>query len=82
MHYAKKYNKQDHNKVLLITPNEGLSQQHLEEFKFSNIDAGVFSKERTGGMFSGAEVEVVEITKLAEKNGEKTIWNTLVKEQL
>jgi hypothetical protein len=73
LHYAKKYNKQDYNKVLLITPNEGLSLQHLEEFRLSNIDAGVFSKERTGGMFSGAEVEVIEITKLAEDSGDKTV---------
>lgn len=73
LYYAKKYNKQDHNKVLLITPNEGLSKQHLEEFRLSNIDAGTFSKERTGGMFSGAEVEVIEITKLAEDSGDKTV---------
>ena len=72
LHYAKKYNQHDHNKVLLITPNEGLSIQHLEEFKLSNIDAGMFSKE-TSGMFSGAEVEVLEITKLAEASGDKTV---------
>ena len=47
LHYANKYNQHNHNKVLLITPNEGLSKQHLEEFKLSNIDAGMFSKERT-----------------------------------
>lgn len=73
LHYAKKYHKQEHNKVLLITPNEGLSQQHIEEFRLSNIDAGAFSKERTGGIFSGAEVEVIEITKLAEESGDKTV---------
>lgn len=71
LHYAKKYNKENYNKVILITPNEGLSQQHLEEFRLSNIDAGVFSKERTGGMFSGAEVEVIEITKLSENPSDK-----------
>lgn len=73
LHYAKKYNKQDHNKVLLITPKEGLSLQHIEEFKLSNIDAGVFSKERTGGMFSGAEVEVLEFSKLREVDGPDTV---------
>src|SRR5690554_2463077 len=72
LHYAKKYNQHDHNKVLLITPNEGLSIQHLEEFRLSNIDAGMFSKEKTG-MFSGAEVEVLEITKLSEASGDKTV---------
>ncbi|MGO2357212.1 DEAD/DEAH box helicase family protein [Mesonia sp.] len=72
LHYAKKYNQHNHNKVLLITPNEGLSIQHLEEFRLSNIDAGMFSKEMSG-MFSGAEVEVLEITKLAEASGDKTV---------
>jgi len=70
LHYAEKYNQHDHNKVLLITPNEGLSIQHLEEFKLSNIDAGMFSKEMSG-MFSGSEVEVIEITKLSESPSDK-----------
>jgi hypothetical protein len=39
LHYANKYGKKDFNKVLLVTPNEGLSAQHLKEFKESNIDA-------------------------------------------
>ena len=73
LHYAKKYHKEDHNKVLLITPNEGLSTQHLEEFRLSNIEASSFSKEHTGGMFSGNEIEVIEITKLAESSGDKTV---------
>lgn len=73
LHYAEKYNKVAHNKVLLITPNEGLSAQHLQEFQLSNIEAAQFSKDKTGGMFSGTEVEVVEITKLAEENGDKTV---------
>ena len=72
LHYANKYNRLNHNKVILITPNEGLSQQHLEEFRLSNINAGLFSKGLTG-MFSGAEVEVLEITKLAEDSGDKTV---------
>lgn len=73
LHYAKKYHKTNYNKVLLITPNEGLSLQHLEEFKWSNIDASMFSKSSTGGIFSGNEVEVIEITKLAEESGDKTV---------
>src|SRR5690606_31804806 len=31
LHYANRYNQHHQNKVLLITPNEGLSKQHLEE---------------------------------------------------
>ncbi|MFP3597236.1 DEAD/DEAH box helicase family protein [Chryseobacterium sp. SIMBA_029] len=72
LHYANHYNQQHQNKVLLITPNEGLSKQHLEEFAKSDIRANNFSKNSTG-MFSGKEVEVLEITKLAENSGEKTV---------
>lgn len=72
LHYANHYNQHHQNKVLLITPNEGLSKQHLEEFAKSKIQANNFSKNSTG-MFSGKEVEVLEITKLAENSGEKTV---------
>ncbi|HRK83922.1 MAG TPA: DEAD/DEAH box helicase family protein [Saprospiraceae bacterium] len=73
-HYARKYGngQQEINKVLLVTPNEGLSEQHLEEFRLSGIPAVVFSKQ-TGGAFSGTEVEVIEISKLAENSGDKTV---------
>lgn len=72
LHYSKKYKKTNHNKVLLITPKEGLSQQHLEEFEQSDIKAGLFSKS-SGGLFSGTEVEILEITKLSEESGDKTV---------
>jgi len=32
----------------LITPNEGLSNQHLVEFEASNMRAKIFSKESSG----------------------------------
>jgi len=72
LHYANHYNQHHQNKVLLIAPNEALSKQHLEEFAKSDIPANNFSKSSTG-MFSGKEVEVLEITKLAENTGEKTV---------
>lgn len=72
LHYSKKYDKKDFNKVLLVTPNEGLSNQHLNEFKDSNIKAEIFSKS-SGGMFSGEMVEILEISKLAEESGDKTV---------
>lgn len=72
MHYSRKYNNQHQNKVLLITPNEGLSKQHLEEFKLSNIQANVFKKDAPI-MFSGKEVEILEITKLADVSGDKRV---------
>lgn len=72
MHYAEKYNLKDKNKVLLITPNEGLSKQHIEEFKLSNIQANIFNKDGSG-IFSGKEVEILEITKLGDVHGDKKV---------
>lgn len=72
LYYTKKYNKKDFNKVLLVTPNEGLSAQHLKEFKESNIDAKIFSKS-SGSMHSGDLVEIIEISKLSEESGDKTV---------
>ncbi|WP_291068765.1 MULTISPECIES: DEAD/DEAH box helicase family protein [unclassified Empedobacter] len=72
LHYANHYNQHHQNKVLLITPNEGLTKQHLEEFKLSDIRANNFSK-NDSGMFSGKQVEILEITKLAENSGDKTV---------
>lgn len=60
------------NKVILVTPNEGLSRQHLVEFAKSDIESELFNK-RGGSAFSGQMVEVVEITKLSEDSGEKTV---------
>ncbi len=52
--------------VLLVTPNEGLSRQHLEELAKSGIPARRYG-ESAGGL-SGVEqpVTVIEITKLTE----------------
>ncbi len=69
-HYAKSKTKV--NKTLLLTPNEGLSTQHLKEFADSNIDTEIFSKEAQSGFrFSG--IEIIEITKLGDEDGDKTV---------
>jgi len=60
------------NKTVLITPNEGLSNQHLEEFQASNIEAETFSKE-SKGLFESNAIEIIEITKLGEEDGDKTV---------
>ena len=73
LHYIDLYGRRnDLNKVILVTPNEGLSDQHLQEFDVSGIDAEIFSK-ASGGLFSGQKVEIIEISKLAEEGKEKTI---------
>jgi len=69
-HYAK--GKLKVNKTVLITPNEGLSNQHLEEFQASHIEAEIFSKE-SKGLFASNAIEIIEITKLGEENGDQTV---------
>jgi len=60
------------NRTLLITPNEGLTNQHLGEFGKSNIEAQVFSKQ-AGGLFTGKGIDILEITKLSDQDGDKTV---------
>lgn len=59
------------NRVLLLTPGEGLSRQHLEEFEKAGIEAEIF-QEGARGLFDDKAVEVIEITKLREERKEKT----------
>lgn len=67
----KHYNKSKINKTILITPNSGLSNQHLKEFNANGIDAEMFTGE-SRGLFRKDLVEVLEISKLKEQKGETT----------
>jgi hypothetical protein len=62
------YNREPLDNILLITPNEGLSQQHLAELAASGIPAQRFDL-NTGSLWVGgrALVKVLEITKLVEQ---------------
>ena len=60
------------NRILLLTPNEGLSLQHLREFEAAGIDAELFNKDGRG-LFSGHAVEILEISRLRDEMGDKTI---------
>ena len=72
-HYLERHGRtRELNRIILLTPNEGLSQQHLREFALAGIDAEVFSKEGRS-LFSGKSVEVIEVTRLREQMGEKTV---------
>ncbi len=72
LHYAQKHSKGHESKILLITPNEPLSRQHLLDFRLSGIPANIFTKNQSG-MFSGREVEIIEISKLSEESKDKTV---------
>ena len=72
-HYLAQHNhSRTINRIILLTPNEGLSKQHLAEFELSGIQAELFSKEgRT--LFTGRSVEIIDIHKLREESGDKII---------
>lgn len=70
------YNRGSHkiviDNILLITPNERLTTQHLSELDLSSIPAALFQT-RTGSQmtFRSEGIQVIEITKLTtEKTGE------------
>lgn len=60
------------NRIILLTPNEGLSQQHLREFQAAGIEAEIFNKDGRG-LFTGQAVEILEVTRLRDDMGAKTI---------
>jgi hypothetical protein len=62
------YNTGPLDNILLITPNEGLSEQHLRELERSGIPAQRFSS-NAGGLRAGSSnvVQIIEITKLVEE---------------
>jgi len=62
------YNNLPLDNILLITPNEGLSEQHMEEMTASNIPCRRFDLNESGLMMAGKDVvRVIEITKLVEE---------------
>lgn len=63
------------NKIVLVTPDAGLSGQHLRELQASNIPARLFSDNEGADIFShrGAMVDIIDIHKLDEKKGIKRV---------
>ena len=57
--------------VILVTPNEQLSAQHERELLASNLPARIFSSEAGADLL--APVEIVDVNKLAEKQGVKRV---------
>lgn len=60
------------NRIILLTPNEGLSQQHLREFELAGIPAEIFRKDGPG-LFSRQSVEILEVTRLRDEMGDRTV---------
>ena len=62
------YNTEPLDNILLVTPNEGLSEQHLAELAASGIPARRFDLNESGlGLAARNTVRVIEITKLVEE---------------
>ena len=76
-YYAAKHGKdKELSRVILLTPNERLSEQHIAEFWESRIDAANFAKEGHNlfTQIKGLDrVDVLEITKLGDQEGPSTI---------
>ena len=65
-----RYNDENVENLLLITPSEGLTEQHLQEFEKSGINAKRFKPENSAETES--LVSVLDIHKLSDETGEKT----------
>ncbi len=60
------------DKIILLTPNEGLSRQHLNELQLSGFGfCRLFDKNRSG-VFKGT-IEIIDIHKLDDKMGDKKV---------
>lgn len=64
--------RRDLNRIILLTPNEGLSLQHKREFEASGIQAELFKKD-SNQLFMGHAVEILDINKLRDEMGDKTV---------
>ncbi len=72
-HYLEKHGRErELNRIILLTPNEGLSVQHLEEFAQSGLKAELFNKDGAT-LFSGKQIEIIDIHKLKDEMGDKTV---------
>jgi len=63
----------DDASFILLTPREGLSLQHGEEYSASNISAGIYNKSVGRWMLRSNEISILENTKLGDKDQEKTV---------
>ena len=77
LHYMKRARRLNSNislnKIIVLTPNEGLSNQHLQELKLSDIPASIFSKDLSSFSSGKDEVIIIDINKLEEEGKVKTV---------
>ncbi len=72
LHYFQQGKETYPDKIILLTPNEGLSRQHLDELNLSGFGfSHLFDKNRSG-VFKGT-IEIIDINKLGDEMGDKTV---------
>lgn len=73
LHYFQNGHKDTYpDKIILLTPNEGLSRQHLDELQLSGFGfCRLFDKNRSD-VFKGT-IEIIDINKLGDEMGDKTV---------
>lgn len=59
------------DKIILLTPNEGLSRQHLEELRLSGFGFSQFFNKAQSP--ARGTIEVIDINKLGDEMGDKTV---------
>ncbi len=59
------------DKIILLTPNEGLSRQHLEELHLSGFGLSQFFNKAQSP--ARGTIEIIDINKLGDEMGDKTV---------
>lgn len=72
LYYAQKHHAKPINRIVILTPNEGLSKQHVDELQASGFSANLFSKQDTV-LFREQKIDVIDINKLSDTDGDKTV---------
>ena len=74
LHYRRQAGERLPDRVILLTPNEGLSHQHLAEATLSGFEAEIFNKDKPSGQARlGVQVDIIDIHKLEDESGDKTV---------
>ncbi|MCU0849278.1 MAG: DEAD/DEAH box helicase family protein [Spirochaetes bacterium] len=73
LYYFRKHSRDKLARIILLTPNAGLSEQHRKEFALSSIHAEFFDKNTSRTISAGDSVEILDIFKLEEETGKTTI---------
>lgn len=74
LHYRKLHGLPRPDRILILTPNEGLSLQHRKEALESGFNAELFNKNSPSKEVRlGVAVDIIDVHKLDEVSGDKTV---------